>query len=165
MSCGGKCGQTKLITHINVTQFTLEGEDNVNAWKVKNQTHIHVIYNLNYIFIEYASFTCKWALCGNLCKHQVIILLACSDLTNDDIINYCGMWYGSNRGGLNAMFVDLKYLQVHDGSSEDESYEEDMIDGAYVVDIGGFLDIDDNSLFSFDGVHNDEHESSSTPMY
>ncbi len=156
--------KTKLITHINVIQFTLEGEDNVNAWKVKNQTHIHVIYNLNYIFIEYASFTCKWALSGNLCKHQVIILLACSNLTNDDIVNYCGMWYGSNHGGLNAMFMDLKYLQVHDGSSKDEGYEEDIIDGAYVVDIGGFLDIDDNSLFSFDGVHNDEHESSSTPM-
>ncbi len=33
-----------------------------------------------------------------------------------------------------------------------------------MVDIGGLLDIDDNDTFSFDSVHNDEHESSSTPM-
>jgi hypothetical protein len=28
--------KAKLITHINVIQLTLEGEDNVNAWKVRN---------------------------------------------------------------------------------------------------------------------------------
>jgi len=82
----------------------------------------------------------------------------------DDIINYCGMWYGSNCGGLNTMFVNSRYLQVHDGSSKDEGYDKDTIDGADVVDISGLLDIDDNGLFSFDGVHNDEHKSSSTPM-
>jgi hypothetical protein len=52
---------------------------------------------------------------------------------------------------------------VHDGSSEDEGYDEDTIDGANVVDIGGFLYINDSGPFYFDDVHNDEHESSSTP--
>ncbi len=53
---------------------------------------------------------------------------------------------------------------MHDGSSKDEGYDEDTIDGENVVDIGGLLNIDDNGLFSFDGVHNDEHKSSSTSM-
>ncbi len=47
------------------------------------------------------------------------------------------------------MFVNLRYLWVHDGSSKDEGCDEDTIDGANVVDIGGLLDIDDNGLFSF----------------
>ncbi len=44
--------KAKLITHINVIQLTLEGENNVNAWKVRNQTHLNVIYNLNSPFID-----------------------------------------------------------------------------------------------------------------
>jgi hypothetical protein len=61
------------------------------------------------------------------------------------------------------MFADLKYLQVHDGSLEDESYDKNTIDGADIIDIGGLLDIYDNGPFYFDGVHNDEHKNSSTP--
>jgi hypothetical protein len=51
---------------------------------------------------------------------------------------------------------------VHDGFSKDEGYDKDTIDGVDVVDIDGLLNIDDNGPFYFDGVHNDEHESSST---
>ncbi len=107
--------KAKLITHINVIQLTLEGEDSVNAWKVRNQTHLNVIYNLHFPFIEYASFTCEWALCGNLCKHQVILWHATTLLMMiSSIIVACGN--ANNCGGLNAMFAYSKYLQVHDGS-------------------------------------------------
>jgi hypothetical protein len=75
-----------------------------------HSTHLDVIYNLNSPFIKYTSCTWDWVLRGNLCKHQVIILLAYNDLINNDIINYCGTWYGSNHGGLKTMFVDSKYL-------------------------------------------------------
>ncbi len=77
--------KTKLIAHIDVIEPTLESEDNVNDWNVNNQTHFNVIHNQNFPFIEYASYTYEWVLHGNFCKHQVIILLACSDLTIDDI--------------------------------------------------------------------------------
>ncbi len=77
--------KARLITHIDVIQPTLESEDNVNDWNVKSQTHLNVIYNLNFPFIEYASCTYEWVLRGNFCKHQAIILLACTDLTIDDI--------------------------------------------------------------------------------
>ncbi len=49
--------KTRLITHVNVIQPTLESEDNVNDLKVRSQTHLNVIYNLNFPFIEYASCT------------------------------------------------------------------------------------------------------------
>ncbi len=77
--------KTRLIAHIDVIQPTLESEDNVNHWNVRSQTHLNVIYNQNFPFIEYASYTYEWALRGNLCKHQVIILLACTNLSIDDI--------------------------------------------------------------------------------
>jgi hypothetical protein len=54
----------RLIAHINVIQFILEGEDDVNVWRVRDQTHPDVIYNLNFPFTKYASSTCEgiaWA--------------------------------------------------------------------------------------------------------
>jgi hypothetical protein len=38
------------------------------------------------------------------------------------MIKYC-TWYGIGCGGFKAMFMDLKYLEVDDGSSEDEGYK------------------------------------------
>jgi len=32
------------------------------------------------------------------------------DVTQEDVIEYCGTWYGSNHGGLPAMFVDPKHI-------------------------------------------------------
>jgi hypothetical protein len=58
------------------------------------------------------------------------------------------------------MFVDLRYLQVHDGSLENEGQDKDTIDGVSVVKIGGFFNIDGNGVFPFDGVHNDKPKSS-----
>lgn len=49
----------RLIAHTNVVQFILEGEDDVNVWRVKDQTHPNVIYNPNFTFTEYASSTCE----------------------------------------------------------------------------------------------------------
>ncbi len=78
------------------------------------------------------------------------------------IINHCGTCYGNYHGGLKAMFVYLKYLQVHNVLKKDEGYNENTIDVAGVVDINGFLNVDGNGPFSFDGVHNDEFKNSST---
>jgi hypothetical protein len=53
---------------------------------------------------------------------------------------------------------------VHNGFSKDEGYNENKIDGASAIAIDGLLTIKGNGFFSFDGVHNDEFENSSTPM-
>lgn len=68
----------RLIAHTNVIQFILEGEDNVNVWRVRDQTHPNVIYNPNFPSTEYASSTCEsiaWAFvqapnCYSFSMHQ-----------------------------------------------------------------------------------------------
>lgn len=80
---------------------------NVSAWMVQNQHHLGVIYNLHAPFVEYASCTCEWALCNNLCKHQIVVFMTCTNLTLDNIIEYCGTWYGTNHNGFKAIFANL----------------------------------------------------------
>ncbi len=55
-------------------------------------------------------------------------------------------------------------MQVDDDYSSNEGYKEDAIERADAIDIGGFLDINDNGPFSYDGVNIYEEERSSTPM-
>jgi hypothetical protein len=62
------------------------------------------------------------------------------------------------------MFANLKYMQVHDGSLDNEGQDEYTIDGVSVLNIGGLLNIHGNGPFPFDGVHNDEPNSSFAPM-
>jgi hypothetical protein len=33
-----------------------------------------------------------------------------TNVTQEDVIDYCGTWFGSNRVGLVAKFVDPKYI-------------------------------------------------------
>ncbi len=89
---------------------------------VQSQIHFDVVCNFHAPLAKYGSCTCEYALHGNLCNHQVVVLLACTDLSKDDIINYY-TWYGTGCRGFKAMFMDLKYLEANDGSSEDEGYK------------------------------------------
>jgi hypothetical protein len=79
-------------------------------WKVQSQHHPSVTYKNHAHFTEYANCTCEWALQGNFYKHQVIILLTCTNLIIENIMEYCGTYYGTHHGGLKCMFVDLTYL-------------------------------------------------------
>jgi hypothetical protein len=55
------------------------------------------------------------------------------------------------------MFVDPTHLQLDDGSLETiEGYNEDMVERASVIVIGGFLVVDDNGPFFNDNI--DPHE-------
>ncbi len=47
---------------------------------------------------------------------------------------------------------------------KNEAYNKDMVERANVINIGGFLDIDDNDPFSYDGVNIDEVEGLFAPM-
>ncbi len=47
---------------------------------------------------------------------------------------------------------------------KNEAYNKDMVERANVINIGGFLDTDDNDLFSYDGVNIDEAERLFAPM-
>jgi hypothetical protein len=63
-----------------------------------------------------------------LCKHQIVVLLTCIDFIMENIIEYCGMYYGIHHGGLKCMFVDLAYLQLDDGASDNEDCNQDLVD-------------------------------------
>jgi hypothetical protein len=40
----------------------------------------------------------------------------------ENIIEYCGAYYGTHHGGLKCMFIDLACLQLDDGVSDNEDY-------------------------------------------
>ncbi len=65
----------------------------------------NVTYKVSLLFTKYVSYTCEWVLCENLCKHQVVILLMCIDFTKENIIQYYGTCYGSNREGFQTLYI------------------------------------------------------------
>jgi len=102
-------------------------------------------YKVPLPFIKYACCTCEWALRGNLCKHQVVIFLTCTNLTKENIIRYCGTCYGSDRGGFATMFANPTYLHIYDNESNDEEADEDHSEKPWVVDMCELMRPDDNS--------------------
>jgi len=103
------------IPHSDVISPTIEGDDGDNVWRVRNQHHPSVIYKIHAPLTKYASCTCGWALQGNFCKHQIVVLLTCTNFTVENIIEYCGTYYGTHHGDLKCMFVKPTYLQLDDG--------------------------------------------------
>jgi hypothetical protein len=126
---------------------TFEGDDGDDVWRVQSQNHLGVTYKIHAPFIEYANCTCEWALRSNFCKHQIVVILMCTDLTTKNIIEYYSKYYGTHRGGLKCMFVDLAYLQLDDGAFNDEDCNQDPINEVNIVDIGGFMAMDEDSCF------------------
>jgi hypothetical protein len=90
--------------------------------------------------------------------------MMCIDLTLNNIIDYCDTWYGINCSGFKAMFTNPTYTQVGDDFLENESYNKETIERVSVINICGFLGMDDNGPFSYDSVNIDEAHGSSTPM-
>jgi hypothetical protein len=58
------------------------------------------------------------------------------------------------------MFIDMAYLQLDDGVSNDENCNQNLVDEISIVDIGGLMTMDEDSCF--DNV--DVPKGSSTPM-
>ncbi len=90
--------------------------------------------------------TCESTIHGNLCKHQVLVLLTNIDLTKDNIIKYCGTWFGSNHGGFQAMFTNMGYLQLDDQVSNEKDNEDVQVKQLGIIDIDGFMTMNVNVL-------------------
>jgi hypothetical protein len=129
--------KTSRIPHIDMISFTFEEDDGDNVWRVQSKHHHGVIYKIRAPFTQYASCICEWALRSNFCKHQIVVLLTCIDFTTKNIIEYYGMYYGTHCGGLKCMFVYSTFLQLDDGVSNDEDYNQDSVDEVNIVDLGG----------------------------
>jgi len=78
-----------LIPLTHVYQLTFESD---GTWGVQNQCLPNVIYAVKFPFIEISCCTCEWALRGNMCKHQIVVILTCIDIFQEDIIHYRGTW-------------------------------------------------------------------------
>jgi hypothetical protein len=103
------------LTH--VYQPTLESD---GAWAVQSQRHPNVIYTVKFPFTEIFCCTCEWALRGNMCKHQIVVILTCIDNSQEDIIHCYGTWYGSHCGGLGHMFANPRHVLDDMESNDDD---------------------------------------------
>jgi len=65
-----------------------------------------------------------------------------------NIIEYCNTYYGTHYGGFKCMFADPTYLQLDDGAFDDEDYNQDLVDEVNIVNIGGFMAMDEDSYFN-----------------
>ncbi len=93
------------FTHVYQRTFKSDG-----AWGIRNQRLPNVIHSVKFPFTEIFWGTCEWALRGNMCKHQIVVILTCINISQEDIIYYCGTWYGSHRGGLGHMFANPQHI-------------------------------------------------------
>jgi len=73
------------LTHVYQPTFESDG-----AWGVQRQCLPNVTYVVKLSFTEISYCTCEWALQGNMCKHQIVVILTCTNITQEDIIHYCG---------------------------------------------------------------------------
>jgi hypothetical protein len=141
------------LTH--VYQPTLESD---GAQGVRNQCHPNVIYVVKFPFIKIFCCICEWALRGNMCKHQIVIILTCKDIFQEDIIHYFGTWYGSHCGGLGHMFADPQHIP-DDMESNDDDEDDDGI-----MEFDGLMNMEQNGLPMDAIVGSNDTINSSTPM-
>jgi hypothetical protein len=74
--------KTTLIPFTHVYQPTL-GSDGALGQHLPNVT-----YAMKFLFTKLSCSTCEWALRGNMCKHQIVVILTCTYIIEEDIIHY-----------------------------------------------------------------------------
>ncbi len=80
----------------------------------------------------------KWWEWWNLNGSKPTISQCIVDVNKDNVIKYCGTWYGTNHEGFQAMFMDPTYLQVDYRTLDDEKNQEFKVK-ELGVDICGFM--------------------------
>jgi hypothetical protein len=83
-----------------------------------------------------------------------------TNVTQEDVIDYCGTWFRSNRVGLVAMFVDPKYIPYDLESKEDGEVNGDK----GVINIGLIGTMEEVVLPTDEVKAFDELESSSVHL-
>jgi hypothetical protein len=98
-----------------------------------------------------------------MCKHQIAVIFTCTDVSQEDIVHYCGTWYGLHRGGLGHMFVDPKHIPEDMESNDDDEDEHlEGVDG--IMEFDGLMNMEQNDL-PMGAIEGSDHIiNSSTPM-
>jgi len=149
-----------LIPLTHVYQPTLESD---GAWGIQNQCLPNVIYMMKFPFTKIFCCTCEWALQGNMCKHQIVVILTCKDIFQEDIIHYYGIWYGSHRGGFGHMFGDPWHI-LNDMKSNDDDEDEHLEGDDGIMEINGLMNMEQNDLPMGAIVRSNDTINSLTPM-
>jgi hypothetical protein len=58
-----------------------------------------------------------------MCKHQIVAIFTCTNITHEDVMHYYGTWYGSHHGRLGDMFLDPRHLLDNMESNDDGENE------------------------------------------
>jgi len=98
-----------------------------------------------------------------MCKHQIVVILTCTYISQKDIIHYYGTWYGSHCGGLGHMFVDLRHI-LNDMESNDDDKVEHLESDDGIMEFDGFMNMEQNDLSMGAIVGSNDTISSSTLM-
>ncbi len=148
-----------LIALTHVYQLTLESD---GVWGIRNQCLPNVIYAMKFPFTEIFCCTCEWSLRGNMCKHQIVVIIICTNIFQENIIHYCGTWYGSHRGGLGHMFTDPQHIPEDMESNDDDKDEHFKGDG--IMEFDGLMNMEQNDLRMGAIVGSNDTINLSTPM-
>jgi hypothetical protein len=128
------------LTHVYQPTFESDG-----AWGVRSQRLPNVIYALKFPFIEIFCCTCEWALRGNMCKHQIVVIFTCTNISQEYIIHYYGTWYGSHCGGLDHMFANPRHIP-DDMESNDDDEDEHLEGDDGIMEFDGLMNMEQNDL-------------------
>ena len=124
-------------------------ETPMRGWQVQSQDIPGRWYDVIDPYTSYASCSCEWCIRGNMCKHQLAIIKASTDIPWGVMLEFLGTYYGSLRGGIEAMFeLSIPINPFEDGGVHEcgdnidntdilEDNEEDMEDA---TNIGGDID-------------------------
>jgi len=152
--------KTTLIPLTHVYQPTLESD---GACSVRDQRLPNVIYAVKFPFTEIVCCTCEWALQGNMCKHRIVVILTCTYISQEDIIHYCGTWYGSHHGRLGHMFVDPRHIP-NDMESNDDDKVEHLEGDDGIMEFDGLMNMEQKDLPMDAIVGSNDTINSSNPM-
>jgi hypothetical protein len=148
------------IPFTHVYQPTLESD---GVWGVWSQRLPNVIYVVKFPFTKIFCCTCEWALRRNMCKHQIVVILTCTNISQEDIIHCCETWYGSHCGGLGHMFADPRHIP-DDMESNDDDEDEHLEGGDGIMEFDGLMNMEQNDLPMGAIVGSNDTINSSTPM-
>ncbi len=98
-----------------------------------------------------------------MCKHQIAVILTCTDISQEDIIHYCGTWYGSHHEGFSHMFTNPRHIP-NDMESNDDDTDEHLEGDDGIMEFDGLMNMEQNDLPMGAIVGSNDTINSLTPM-
>jgi len=92
-----------------------------------------------------------------------VVIFTCTNISQEDIIHYCGTWYGTHHGRLGHMFTDPQHIP-NDMESNDNDENEHLEGDDEIMEFDGLMNREQNDLPMGAIVGSNDIINSSTPM-